>query len=157
MTYTKDIKVRLEKIILKHLGVDITENNRKHKIVRGRMMAYKIMRDQQVIKRHISEAFKQNHATVLHHLNRFSHYYKYDKEFKSDFDKIYNTFYNVKDKPIETIAKTIENPLYTLVDQVPKEHREIVKERLEAMLIGFKMKHKDRPATIYYANAISQE
>lgn len=58
MTYTKDIKTRLEKIIKEHLDIDITENNRKHKTVRGRMMAYRIMREQEVIKRHISESFK---------------------------------------------------------------------------------------------------
>ena len=34
MTYTKDIKTRLEKIIKEHLGIDITENNRKHKVVK---------------------------------------------------------------------------------------------------------------------------
>ena len=65
MTYTKDIKTRLEKIIKEHLGIDITENNRKHKVVKGRMIAYRIMREQEVIKRHISESFNQNHATVL--------------------------------------------------------------------------------------------
>tara|TARA_R100001510_G_scaffold54309_1_gene56873 strand:- start:811 stop:1284 length:474 start_codon:yes stop_codon:yes gene_type:complete len=157
MTYTKDIKTRLEKIIKEHLGIDITENNRKHKVVKGRMIAYRIMREQEVVKRHISESFKQNHATVLHHLNRFTHYYKHDKEFKADFDKVYNIFYNIKDKPIELIAKRIENPLYSLIDQVPEERRNDVKIRLEAMLVGFNIQPKNQQATIYDANAISVE
>ena len=157
MTYTKDIKTRLEKIIKEHLGIDITENNRKHKVVKGRMMAYRIMREQEIIKRHISEAFNQNHANVLHHLNRFTHYYKHDKDFKADFDKVYNIFYNIKDEPIEMIAKRIENPLYSLIDQVPEERRNDVKIRLEAMLAGFNIQPRNQQATIYDANAISTE
>ena len=157
MTYTKDIKTRLEKIIKEHLGIDITENNRKHRVVKGRMIAYRIMREQEVIKRHISESFKQNHATVLHHLNRFTHYYKHDKDFKRDFDKVYNIFYNIKDEPIEMIAKRIENPLYSLIDQVPEERRNDVKIRLEAMLVGFNIQPRNQQATIYDANAISTE
>jgi hypothetical protein len=157
MTYTKDIKTRLEKIIKEHLGIDITENNRKHKTVRGRMMAYRIMREQEVIKRHISEAFKQNHATVIYHLDRFTHYYKHDKEFKADYDKVYKIFYNLKDEPIETIEKRISNPLYSLVDQVPEERRDDVKTRLEAMLVGFNIQPRNQQATIYNANAITAE
>ena len=157
MTYTKDIKTRLEKIIKEHLGIDITENNRKRKTVKGRMIAYRIMREQEVVKRHISEAFKQNHATVLHHLNRFTHYYKHDKDFKADYDKVYNIFYNIKDEPIEMVAKRIENPLYSLIDQVPEERRNDVKIRLEAMLVGFNIQPRNQQATIYNANAVTVE
>ena len=157
MTYTKDIKARLEKIIKEHLGVDITENNRKHKTVRARMIAYRIMRDEQCVKSHISEVFKQNHATVLHHLNRFTFYYKQDRDFKADFDKIYYVFYNVRYEPIETITEKMRNPLYSLVDKVPEERRNDVKIRLEAMLVGFNIQPRNQQATIYNANAVTVE
>ena len=120
-------------------------------------MAYRIMREQEVIKRHISQSFKQNHATVLYHLDRFTYYYKQDKDFKADFDKVYNIFYNIKDEPIEMIKKRIENPLYSLIDQVPEERRDDVKTRLEAMLVGFNIQPRNQQATIYNANAVTVE
>ena len=70
---------------------------------------------------------------------------------------MYNIFYNIKDEPIEMIAKRIENPLYSLIDQVPEERRNDVKIRLEAMLVGFNIQPRNQQATIYDANAISVE
>ena len=115
MTYTKNIKKRLEVIIKKHLEVDINENSRKHNVIRGRMIAFKIMREKQCVKAHISQVFKQNHANVLHHLNRFSYLYKQDIAFREDYNKLFNIYRaidpslkgSIDDEPIETITKLI--------------------------------------------------
>ena len=163
MTYTKNIKKRLEVIIKKHLEIDINENSRKHSIIRGRMIAYKIMREKQCVKAHISKLFKQNHATVLHHLNRFSYLYKQDIAFREDYNKVFNIYRaidpsltgTIDDEPIETITKRIDNPLYNLVDQVPEHHRNDVKIRLEAMIAGFGIKPRNQQATIYNVGSTS--
>ena len=163
MTYTKEIKTRLEKIILEYLDIDINENTRKHSVIRGRMIAYKIMREKQCIKGHISKAFKQNHATVLHHLNRFSHLYKHDISFREDYNKVFKIYQaidpsitnTIKKEEIKTIIKRIEDPLYSLVDQVPEHHRNDVKIRLEAMIVGFGIKPRNQQATIYNVGSTS--
>ncbi len=120
-------------------------------------MADRRMREHDVVKSQITEAFKPNHAAVIYYWDRFTHYYKHDKEFKADYDKVYKIFYNLKDEPIETIEKRISNPLYSLVDQVPEERRNDVKIRLEAMLVGFNIQPRNQQATIYDANAITAE
>jgi len=165
MTYTKEIKTRLEKIILEYLDIDINENTRKHSVIRGRMIAYKIMREKQCVKGHISKAFKQNHATVLHHLNRFSHLYKHDISFREDYNKVFKIYQaidpsitnTIKGREIQTIIKRVDNPLYSLIYQVPDERRNDVKIRLEAMLVGFNIQPRNQQATIYNANAITAE
>jgi hypothetical protein len=163
MTYTKNIKKRLEKIILEYLEVDINENSRKHSVIRGRMIAYKIMREKQCVKAHISKSFKQNHATVLHHLNRFSHLYKHDISFREEYNKVFNIYRaidpsitgTIKEDEIKTITKRIDNHLYNLVDQVPEHHRNDVKIRLEAMIAGFGIKPRNQQATIYNVGSTS--
>ena len=83
--------------------------------------------------------------------------------FREDYNKVFNIYRaidpsltgTIDDEPIETITKRIDNPLYNLVDQVPEHHRNDVKIRLEAMIVGFGIKPRNQQATIYNVGSTS--
>ncbi len=153
MTHPKECKLRLENLIKEYVGEDINKRTRKREVVYLRTMAYKIMTKEQCMPSHIAKVFKQNHATVLHHLKDFEFLYEFDKNFRMRYDSIERFYFGFKDQD----EGKGDNSLYDVVDRIPVTERDNVRVRLEAMIAGFNIRPKGYQGKIYQSNLTTME
>lgn len=93
------IKKELKAIIKKHTGVDLnneeTIKSRKRQYVEIRGIYYKILQDYtKFTLTHIGDSMGKTHATVLHTVNNFDYWVKYDKALSTLYYGILDEFKN---------------------------------------------------------------
>ena len=160
MTHPKECKLRLENLIKEYVGEDINKRTRKREVVYLRTMAYKIMTKEQCMPSHIAKVFKQNHATVLHHLKNFEYLYENVQDFSNTYNHLQRLYFGVEEEPVKEEKKIVKremNPLYDIVDKIPVTERDNVRVRLEAMIAGFNIRPKGYQGKIYQSNLTTIE
>jgi len=105
-----DITERLKEIILKETDIDVSENSRKHNIIEARALYFYLIKHfkPKMTLQEIADSVDKNHATVLHSLNNYEMYEKFNKDLKS----LRNIIVNQMDE--ENVLNTEDNELLKL-------------------------------------------
>ena len=84
----------IEKII-ELTGIDIRKKSRKREVVYVRQMYYHLrLKYMRCSKNSLCKDIGQNHATILHALKECEKWLKFDKQYKSDYQRIEKLFQN---------------------------------------------------------------
>ena len=113
-----EITERLKEIILKETDIDVSKNSRKHNIIEARALYFYLIKHfkPKMKLQEIAESVNKNHATVIHSLNNYTMYEKFNNDLKSlrniiinqmDEENILNTE-NINDLKLEIKKKNLK-------------------------------------------------
>ncbi len=91
-----ELKQTLLNIIEQYLDVNLLDPSRKQRIISGRMIYYKLLREQHHGYTAIAESLNKNHATVIHAIKTFDDLYPLDKELRQSYEIIKEIFYDIE-------------------------------------------------------------
>ena len=79
-----EITLHLKELIEKTTGVDINKTSRRREVVEARAMYYKILKqiDKKKTLQSIADSVGKNHATVLHSLNNYDSFERFNPTLK---------------------------------------------------------------------------
>ena len=127
-------------------GIDLFNKSRKRNVVEHRGLLCYILRDklkmrwEKIAKFYKAQGWPVNHATLI---NIYNKWYMYKKN--EDVISILNDFKFVEETQEEidkidrletkyiNLQKKLEDPLVKLVSRIPKEKKDLVKEKLDLM------------------------
>jgi hypothetical protein len=100
-----EITERLKEIILKETDIDVSKNSRKHSIIEARALYFYLVKHfkPKMTLQEIAESVNKNHATVIHSLNNYEMYEKFNRDLRS----LRNIIVNQMDE--ENILNTEDN------------------------------------------------
>jgi hypothetical protein len=100
-----EITERLKEIILKETDIDVSKNSRKHNIIEARALYFYLVKHfkPKMTLQEIAESVNKNHATVIHSLNNYEMYEKFNRDLRS----LRNIIVNQMDE--ENILNTEDN------------------------------------------------
>ena len=112
-----EITERLKEIILKETDIDVSKNSRKHNIIEARALYFYLVKHfkPKMTLQEIAESVNKNHATVIHSLNNYTMYEKFNRDLRSlrniivnqmDEENILNTE-NINDLKLEIKKKNL--------------------------------------------------
>jgi hypothetical protein len=112
-----EITERLKEIILKETDIDVSKNSRKHNIIEARALYFYLVKHfkPKMTLQEIAESVNKNHATVIHSLNNYEIYEKFNRDLRSlrniivnqmDEENILNTE-NINDLKLEIKKKNL--------------------------------------------------
>ena len=112
-----EITERLKEIILKETDIDVSKNSRKHNIIEARALYFYLVKHfkPKMTLQEIAESVNKNHATVIHSLNNYEMYEKFNRDLRSlrniivnqmDEENILNTE-NINDLKLELKKKNL--------------------------------------------------
>ena len=80
-----EITERLKEIILKETDIDVSKNSRKHNIIEARALYFYLVKHfkPKMTLQEIAESVNKNHATVIHSLNNYEMYEKFNRDLRS--------------------------------------------------------------------------
>ena len=80
-----EITERLKEIILKETDIDVSKNSRKHNIIEARALYFYLVKHfkPKMTLQEIAESVNKNHATVIHSLNNYTMYEKFNRDLRS--------------------------------------------------------------------------
>jgi len=80
-----EITERLKEIILKETDIDVSKNSRKHNIIEARALYFYLIKHfkPKMTLQEIAESVNKNHATVIHSLNNYTMYEKFNRDLRS--------------------------------------------------------------------------
>jgi len=80
-----EITERLKEIILKETDIDVSKNSRKHNIIEARALYFYLIKHfkPKMTLQEIAESVNKNHATVIHSLNNYEMYEKFNRDLRS--------------------------------------------------------------------------
>ena len=155
--------------IIQLSGLNIFDKSRKQEIVEMRSLFFYILKDKvkmgwSEISRYFEDSERPiNHATIIHSYKNYELYKKTNKKMQEIEDMIsLKTSMNIKginrENYLELKCKQLEeeieklkneNPLYKLVQEIPKEREGEFITRIELMIKGWQWQYKD--STTAYA------
>jgi hypothetical protein len=105
-----EITERLKEIILKETDIDVSKNSRKHNIIEARALYFYLIKHfkPKMTLQEIAESVNKNHATVIHSLNNYEMYEKFNRDLRS----LRNIIVNQMDE--ENVLNTEDNELLKL-------------------------------------------
>jgi len=105
-----EITERLKEIILKETDIDVSKNSRKHNIIEARALYFYLVKHfkPKMTLQEIAESVNKNHATVIHSLNNYEMYEKFNRDLRS----LRNIIVNQMDE--ENVLNTEDNELLKL-------------------------------------------
>ena len=127
-------------------GIDLFNKSRKRNVVEHRGLLCYILRDklkmrwEKIAKFYKAQGWPVNHATLINSYNKWYMYktnedvisilndFKFVEETQEEIDKIDR----LETKYIN-LQKKLEDPLVKLVSRIPKEKKDLVKEKLDLM------------------------
>tara|TARA_Y100000114_G_scaffold125395_1_gene121437 strand:- start:1565 stop:2002 length:438 start_codon:yes stop_codon:yes gene_type:complete len=127
-------------------GIDLFNKSRKRNVVEHRGLLCYILRDklkmrwEKIAKFYKAQGWPVNHATLINSYNKWYIYktnedvisilndFKFVEETQEEIDKIDR----LETKYIN-LQKKLEDPLVKLVSRIPKEKKDLVKEKLDLM------------------------
>jgi hypothetical protein len=100
-----EITERLKEIILKETDIDVSKNSRKHNIIEARALYFYLVKHfkPKMTLQEIAESVNKNHATVIHSLNNYEMYEKFNRDLRS----LRNIIINQMDE--ENVLNTEDN------------------------------------------------
>jgi len=100
-----EITERLKEIILKETDIDVSKNSRKHNIIEARALYFYLVKHfkPKMTLQEIAESVNKNHATVIHSLNNYEMYEKFNRDLRS----LRNIIVNQMDE--ENVLNTEDN------------------------------------------------
>ena len=106
-----EITKRLLEVINEHTGVDVNIKSRKREVIEMRLLYFNVLKELRpnISLSSIGESVNLNHATVIHSLNKYEMYERFNSNFKALKRKI--------------ILELIENKLFT-----SEENPELIKK-----------------------------
>lgn len=132
--------------VIEETGIDIFENTRKRKYVEIRSIVIHIMYNFLGIKLFgirdyfASRGMKIHHATILHSLNNFHQYLRYNKE----LELLYFTLLD-KEEDVFTAKKLIEYRLSVMTEESVIRVSKFVKDLYAQEMLEFKLlRHRER-------------
>jgi DNA-directed RNA polymerase subunit L len=80
-----EITERLKEIILKETDIDVSKNSRKHNIIEARALYFYLVKHfkPKMTLQEIADSVNKNHATVIHSLNNYEMYEKFNRDLRS--------------------------------------------------------------------------
>ena len=80
-----EITERLKEIILKETDIDVSKNSRKHNIIEARALYFYLIKHfkPKMTLQEIADSVNKNHATVIHSLNNYTMYEKFNRDLRS--------------------------------------------------------------------------
>lgn len=113
-----EITERLKEIILKETDIDVSKNSRKHNIIEARALYFYLIKHfkPKMTLQEIAESVNKNHATVIHSLNNYEMYEKFNRDLRSlrniitnqmDEENVLNTE-NINDLRLEIKKKNLK-------------------------------------------------
>jgi DNA-directed RNA polymerase subunit L len=113
-----EITERLKEIILKETDIDVSKNSRKHNIIEARALYFYLVKHfkPKMTLQEIAESVNKNHATVIHSLNNYEMYEKFNIDLRSlrniivnqmDEENVLNTE-NINDLRLEIKKKNLK-------------------------------------------------
>ena len=80
-----EITKRLKEIILKETDIDVSKNSRKHNIIEARALYFYLVKHfkPKMTLQEIADSVNKNHATVIHSLNNYEMYEKFNRDLRS--------------------------------------------------------------------------
>jgi hypothetical protein len=127
-------------------GIDLFNKSRKRNVIEHRGLLCYILRDklkmrwEKIAKFYKAQGWPVNHATLINSYNKWYMYktnedvisilndFKFVEETQEEIDKIDR----LETKYIN-LQKKLEDPLVKLVSRIPKEKKDLVKEKLDLM------------------------
>lgn len=105
-----EITERLKEIILKETDIDVSKNSRKHNIIEARALYFYLIKHfkPKMTLQEIAESVNKNHATVIHSLNNYEMYEKFNRDLRS----LRNIIVNEIDE--QNVLNTEDNELLKL-------------------------------------------
>ena len=79
-----EITERLKEIILKETDIDVSKNSRKHNIIEARALYFHSIKHfkPKMTLQEMADSVNKNHATVIHSLNNYPMYEKFNDELR---------------------------------------------------------------------------
>jgi len=80
-----EITERIKEIILKETDIDVSKNSRKHNIIEARALYFYLIKHfkPKMTLQEIADSVNKNHATVIHSLNNYTMYEKFNNDLRS--------------------------------------------------------------------------
>ena len=80
-----EITERLKEIILKETDIDVSKNSRKNNIIEARALYFYLVKHfkPKMTLQEIADSVNKNHATVIHSLNNYTMYEKFNRDLRS--------------------------------------------------------------------------
>jgi DNA-directed RNA polymerase subunit L len=105
-----EITERLKEIILKETDIDVCKSSRKHNIIEARALYFHSIKHfkPKMTLQQMADSVNKNHATVIHSLNNYEMYEKFNRDLRS----LRNIIVNQMDE--ENVLNTEDNELLKL-------------------------------------------
>ena len=147
--YNKETAIELTELFEEQTGFNVKDNSRKLKTILLRTILYKVLIDKNYMNdRQVSEFLEEvygvfrNRSSIFCSLAKVDLYYNQIKDFRDAYD----LFFDDKKKPVNpnVISDEQKNDLYSLINRIPKDKVEDIRQLLELRLKSYSWKSQDK-------------
>lgn len=118
------VKQTLLNLVEKYLDVNLLSKSRKQENVYGRMIYYKILREQHHGFQAIAQSLKKNHATVIHAIKTFDDLYPIDKQLRQQYEIIKEIYFDIEGN--HPLSFTTRPELIEKVINLEKQNKSLI-------------------------------